>query len=149
MHNVPKRIPNVIATFAVAAVFVVTGTVGAGAADGDAQINIGPQVTLEAGQTAPFDAAGVRTVRRGAPIPSGYVLVGRKVTIDRGASGSVGAAFKLSCPGGKTARTLGGTGRNGPSLIGSRYVGHRDVRVAVWSPPRAPRSTGMSYLVCR
>jgi hypothetical protein len=88
-------------------------------------------------------------VRRGKPIPAGYVVVGRKVTIDRGRAGSVGAALKLSCPNGKTARTLGLVGKNGPSLIGSSYVGHRDVRVAVWSPPRLPASTGTSYVVCR
>ena len=149
MHNISKRIPKSVATVAVAVAVATTGAIAAGAAEGDAQISVGPQVTLKAGQTAPFDAGGVRAVRRDKPIPSGYVLVGRKVTIDRGTSGSVGAAFKLSCPSGKTARTLGGTGQNGPSLIGSRYVGHRDVRVAVWSPPRAPQSTGMSYVVCR
>jgi hypothetical protein len=123
--------------------------VAATAADGDAQITVGPQITLHAGQKAPFDAPGVKAVRRGRPIPSGYVLVGRKVTIDRGTSGSVGAALKLSCPTGKTARTLGATGATGPNLIGNAYVGHRDVRVAVWSPPRSPQSTGVSYVVCR
>ena len=147
MHNAPKH----FATLAVAAAVAATGATAAvaAAADGDAQITVGPQVTLRAGEPAPFDAAGVRAVRRGKPIPQGYVLVGRRVTVDRGAVGSVGAAFKLSCPGGKRARTLGATGQNGPSLIGDRYVGHRDVRVAVWSPPRAPQSTGMSYVVCR
>ncbi|HZO36998.1 MAG TPA: hypothetical protein VFB41_09000 [Solirubrobacteraceae bacterium] len=147
MHTLPKR----IATLAVTAAIAGTGATAivAGATEGDAQIGVGPQVTLQAGETAPFDAAGVRAIRRGEPIPDGYVLVGRKVTIDRGTAGSVGAAFKLTCPGSTTARTLGLTGENGPSLIGSRYVGHRDVRVAVWSPPRAPRSTGMSYVVCR
>lgn len=111
MHNVSKRIPKSVATVAVAVAVAATGAIAAGAAEGDAQISVGPQVTLKAGQTAPFDAGGVRAVRRDKPIPSGYVLVGRKVTIDRGTSGSVGAAFKLSCPSGKTARTLGGTGQ--------------------------------------
>ena len=101
-------------------------------AGGDAQITVGASTTLHAGQTAPFDAAGVKAVRRGQPIPSGYALVGRKVTIDRGTSGSTGAVFSLDCPAGKTARTLGFTGQDGPELIGGRYVGHRSVRVAVW-----------------
>lgn len=144
MNTVTKHIALLSVGVAVAA---TAGT--AAAATGDGQITVGPQVTLRAGETAPFDAAGVRAIRRGKPIPSGYLLVGRKVTIDRARSGSVGAAFKLSCPSGKTARTLGLTGQNGPSLIGDRYVGRRDVRVAVWSPPRLPQSTGMSYVVCR
>jgi hypothetical protein len=92
---------------------------------------------LHAGQTAPFDAAGVKAVRRGKPIPSGYVLVGRHITIDRGTSGSVGAAIALTCPAGKTARTLGLTGE-----IGS-------VRAVVWTAPRHVKSAGTSYVVCR
>ena len=60
----------------------------AGAAGGDAQITVGTSTTLHAGQTAPFDAAGVKAVRRGRPIPSGYALVGREVTIDRGTAGT-------------------------------------------------------------
>jgi hypothetical protein len=118
------------------------------AAGGDAQMTVGPQTSLHAGQTAPFDAPGVRAIRRGKPIPAGYELVGRRVTVDRGTSGSVGAAFELSCPAGKRARTIGLTGENGPNLIGS-YLGHHHVRLVVWSPPRKPRSTGTSYVVCR
>ena len=41
----------------------------AGAAGGDAQITVGTSTTLHAGQTAPFDAAGVKAVRRGQPDP--------------------------------------------------------------------------------
>ena len=148
MHDATKHFAR-IALSAVVLAGAAAGTAAAAEGDGDAQITVGPQVTMSAGETAPFDAAGVRAVRRGSPIPDGYVLVGRRVTIDRGTSGSVGAVFKLSCPSGKTARTLGLTGENGPSLLGDRYVGRRDVRIAVWSPPRSPRSTGMSYVVCR
>jgi hypothetical protein len=89
-------------------------------------------------------------VRLGKPIPAGYVLVGRKVTIDRGTAGSSGAVLLLRCPAGKTARTLGFTGANAPTYIGLHsYAGHKEVRVAVWSPPRDPVSTGVSYVVCR
>lgn len=119
------------------------------AASTDATVTIGPQVSLHAGQTSPFDAPGVKAVRRGKAIPSGYVLVGRKVTIDRGTAGSTGAVMKLSCPSGTSVRTIGQTGQNGPGIIGStNYTGHHDVRVAVWSPPLDVRSTGMSYAVC-
>jgi hypothetical protein len=121
----------------------------AGAAGGDAQITVGTPTTLHAGQAAPLDAPGVKAVRRGKPIPRGYALVGREVTIDRGTAGTTGAAFSLTCPSGKTARTLGFTGQDGPQLIGDRYVGHRSVRVAVWGPPNHAQSHGTSYVVCR
>jgi outer membrane receptor protein involved in Fe transport len=121
----------------------------AGAAGGDAQITVGTPATLHAGQAAPLDAPGVKAVRRGKPIPRGYALVGRDVTIDRGTAGTTGAAFSLTCPSGKTARTLGFTGQDGPQLIGDRYVGHRSVRVAVWGPPNHAQSHGTSYVVCR
>jgi hypothetical protein len=119
------------------------------AADRDAQITVGPQQTLHAGQTAPFDAPGVKAIRRGKPIPSGYVLVSRNVTVNRGTAGSVGAAFKLTCPAGKGARTLALTGKIGPTVVQQRYEGHREVRVNAWSPPRSPNASGTSYLVCR
>jgi len=121
----------------------------AGAAGGDAQITVGTPTTLHAGQTAPFDAAGVKAVRRDKPIPHGYALVGRDVTIDRGTAGTAGAAFSLSCPAGKTALTLGFTGQDGPQVIDHRYVGHRSVRVEVFGPPNHGQSHGTSYVVCR
>jgi hypothetical protein len=139
-----------LTALAAVAVAGAAATGVATAATGDAQITVGPQVALHAGQTAPFDAPGVRAVRRGKAIPAGYTLVGRRVTIDRGTAGSTGAAFAIACPAGTTARTLGSTGQNGPGLIGgTAYPGHKVVRLAVWSPPSLPRSTGMSYVVCR
>jgi hypothetical protein len=140
--------PRSLAVLAAAAV-VATGSASVAlASGGDAQVTIGSPTSLHAGQTAPFDAAGVKAVRRGKPIPSGYVLVGREVTIDRESAGSVGAVTKLSCPAGKAARTLGFTGANGPIPIGDRYVGHRTVSVAIWSPPAHAHSHGTTYVVC-
>ena len=132
-----------------AVVIAATGTSVVRAADGDAQVTIGTPTTLQAGQTAPFSAPGVKAIRRGKPIPSGYVLVGREVTIDRGTAGSAGAVLSLSCPAGKRARTLGSTGQNGPNVIGDRYVGHRSVRIAVWGPSNDATTHGTSYVVCR
>jgi hypothetical protein len=144
-----KTLPRSLAVLGTAALIAAVGGGVALAAGGDAQVTIAPPTTLHAGQTAPFDAAGVKAVRRGKPIPSGYVLVGRRITIDRGTSGSVGAAIALTCPAGKTARTLGLTGEIGPAVIGDRYVGHRSVRAVVWTAPRHVKSAGTSYVVCR
>ena len=141
--------PRSLAVLSAALVLATGGASAALAAGGDAQITVSVPTTLHAGQTAPFDAAGVQAVRRGKPIPAGYVLVGREVTIDRGDSGSTGAVMELTCPAGKTARTLGFTGQNAPNPLDAGYPGHRTVRVAVWSPPRHARSHGTSYVVCR
>jgi len=130
-----------------AAALAAAGTSIATAADGDAQITVGPQTTLKAGAKAPFDAAGVRAIRRGQAIPKGYTLVGRKITIDRGTAGSAGAVAKISCPAGTVAKTMGLTGKVGPNPIGD-YVGHKDVRFAAWSPPLSPVASGVSYAVC-
>ncbi len=77
------------------------------------------------------------------------MLVGREVTIDRGVDRTDGAVLSLRCPAHKTARTLGFTGQDGPTVIDDRYVGHRSVRVAVWGPRNAATSHGTSYVVCR
>jgi len=74
------------------------------AADGATDIKVTTAPTLSAGQTAPFDAAGVKAVRRGKPIPAGYVLVGQTVDIQRGAK-SAGAALTFRCPGTTRLRT--------------------------------------------
>jgi hypothetical protein len=141
--------PRSLAVVGSALVIAVGGTSVVRAADGDAQVTIGTPTTLQAGETAPFSAPGVKAVRRGKPIPSGYVLVGRTVTIDRGTAGSSGAVMSLRCPAGKGARTLGFTGENGPQVIDDRYVGHRSVRVAVWGRSNDATSQGTSYVVCR
>jgi hypothetical protein len=77
------------------------------AADGPTQIAVSDAPTLTAGQVAPFDAAGVRAVRRGRPIPRGYVLVGQTVDIARGTrsgnANGAGAALTYRCPGTKAA----------------------------------------------
>jgi hypothetical protein len=48
----------------------------------------------------------VSAVRRGKPIPPGYVLVGRKIDIKRGKS-AAGAGLRYHCPDGMRLRTFG------------------------------------------
>jgi hypothetical protein len=146
MNKHSTRLLAVTIAAAIGAAGAAAGT--AHAATGDAQISIGPMTSLHAGQTAPFDAAGVKAVRRGKPIPKGYTLVGRTVTVDRGTSGTVGAAFTLTCPSGTKARTIGSTGQNGPDVIGN-YINHKRASLVVWTPPETPKSTGTSYVVCK
>ena len=108
--------------------------------------------TLTAGQTAPFDAPGVRVIRRGKPIPRGYVLVGQTVDITRGTRGgnakSAGAALSFRCPGTKRLRTFGVVGNAGFSAP-TDYVRHRQAFVFSFAPPRLQHATGTVYAVCR
>jgi len=118
------------------------------AADGATDIKVTAAPTLSAGQTAPFDAAGVKAVRRGKPIPVGYVLVGQTVDIQRGAK-SAGAALTFRCPGAKTLRTFGVVGNAGFSAVDRNYPGHRQTAVMSFPPPRLAHATGTVYAVCR
>lgn len=114
------------------------------------QVTVGSATQLVAGQTAPFDAAGVRAVRRGKPIPSGYVLVGREVSITYGDQIAWGAG-RLTCPAGKTLRTMGLTGQVGPQPGSADYVGRRSWPV-IFTGPSAPKGTtvtGTAWGVCR
>jgi hypothetical protein len=118
------------------------------AADGATDIKVTAAPTLSAGQQAPFDAAGVRAVRRGKPIPAGYQLIGQQVDITRGAK-SAGAALTFRCPVGKTLRTFGTVGNAGFTAANRDYPGHRQTTILSFAPPRLAHATGTVYAVCR
>ena len=130
----------------------LAGSGVAAAADGPTRISVGDAATLKAGQKAPFDAPGVKAVRRGKAIPSGYVLVGQTVEVTRGARGgnakSAGAALTFRCPGTKTLRTFGVVGNAGFSAPRD-YVRHRQTQVFSFAPPTLEHATGTLYAVCR
>ena len=136
---------RLIATFGCLAALGGAGV--AVAADGATDIKVTAAPTLTAGQTAPFDAAGVKAVRRGKPIPSGYALVGQTVDIQRGAK-SAGAALTFRCPGTKRLRTFGVVGNAGFSAPRD-YVRHRQTTIVSFAPPTLAHATGTVYAVCR
>lgn len=111
------------------------------------QVSIEPSVTLMPGDTAPFDAAGVKAIRRGKAIPSGYRLVGQKVTNTRGTP-AAGAALHFQCPGHKRLKTFGETGAIG-FAIDRRYVNHRQTWVRTYAAKRGNTDSGIVYAVCR
>jgi len=115
-------------------------------------VGVSPAPTLKAGATAPFDAPGVRAVRRGKPIPAGYELVGYRIQVHRGAK-MAGAALRFACPGGKTLRSFGITGHAG-FAADRDYVGHKEtwvMSVPGMNPPSGPvtEADGMLYAICR
>jgi hypothetical protein len=116
------------------------------------QITVSDVPSLTAGQPAPFDAPGVRAIRRGKAIPRGYVLVGQQIDVRRGARGgnakSAGAALTYRCPGARTLRTFGVVGNAGFSAP-RNYVGHRQTQVFSFAPPSVDHAVGTLYAVCR
>ena len=118
------------------------------AAEGPTDIKVTDAPTLTVGQKAPFDAPGVKAIRRGKAIPRGYRLIGRQVDITRGAR-TAGAALTFRCPRGTTIRTFGIVGNAGFAAADRHYAGHRQTTVFSFAPPRLPHATGTVYAVCR
>ncbi len=138
---------RIAAAIGCVAAVAAAGTGAAIAADGATAIQVQAAATLGPGQTAPFDAPGVKAIRRGKPIPSGYRLIGQQVDITRGAK-SAGAALSFRCPEGKRLRTFGVVGNAG-FFAPSTYVAHRQTTVMSFPPPRLAHATGTVYAVCR
>jgi hypothetical protein len=136
---------KLVTAVAVAGVLVAGGV--SIAASGDTQITVSPSATLMPGTTSPFDAAGVKAIRRGKPIPSGYRLVGIKVTTTRGIA-SAGAALFFRCPAGKRLRTFGETG-DVLAAADRPYVGHRQTWVRTDPGTKGTSISGIAYAVCR
>lgn len=133
------------------AALTTVAALGAGgvafAAETPTQISVQTVPALTAGQTSPFDAAGVRAIRRGKPIPARYVLIGQQVDIKRGTK-TAGAALTFRCPQRKTLRTFATQGDAGFTAT-RNYAGHRQTIVQSFAPPSKPEAIGTVYAVCR
>ena len=129
------------------AVAAAAGSAVAAATDTPTTVTVGSTTQLVAGDRAPFDAPGVSAIRAGRPIPAGYVLLGRKVEVDRGTN-VAGAAMHVFCPGAKRLRTFGVTGGAGFQST-SDYVGRRSTVIVSLPSGRVQHSSGTIYAVCR
>ena len=142
MHSPTKLIAAVTAAAALAA-----GGVSI-AADPATQITVERAATLMPGQTSPFDAAGVKAIRRGQPIPAGYRLVGQKVTTTRGIA-NAGASLFFRCPDAKRLKTFGDSGGMG-FAIDRAYHNHRQTWVRTYSiSKKGVAHSGIVYAVCK
>ena len=139
---------HLVAVLGCSTAVAAAGTGAAVAADGPTNIKVSAAPTLGPGQSAPFDAPGVRRIRRGKPIPAGYRLIGQQVEIARGAK-SAGAALTFRCPRGKTLRTFGIVGNAGFSAVNRNYAGHRQTTIVSFAPPTLAQASGTVYAVCR
>jgi hypothetical protein len=124
--------------------------VGAAIAAGSATpttVTVTPVAALHAGDTAPSDAPGVKAIRAHEPIPSGYVLIGQRVDVQRG-DRVAGAALRFSCPGETRLRTFLTTGQAG--FGADRPYANRKTAYVVSVPSATLRqASGVVYGVCR
>ena len=148
------RVRILLAIAVVGAVAAAAGTALAAEQGTDSQVTISPRtVVASAGQTSPVDVGGVRAVRAGKPIPSGYVLVGRHVKFTRGTEVGYGA-LTMRCPSGKTLRGLARQGQVGPQVVrDTHYPGKRSVDLIVtYDANRTPvgaTAEGTVLALCR
>jgi hypothetical protein len=131
---------RIIAALTTAA--ILAGGTGTALAQGTGEttVTVGPRIVLKAGDRAPFDAPGVKAIRQGKTIPSGYQLIGRKVT---GGGSGVGAAIRFTCPDGTLLKTFGVTGKAGFTATRT-YADHHSTIVE-----SIGRGAGTVYAVCR
>ena len=148
------RVRILLALAVVGAVAAAAGSALAAEQGTDSQITISPRtVVASAGQTSPVDVGGVRAVRAGKPIPSGYVLVGRHVKFTRGTEVGYGA-LTMRCPSGKTLRGLARQGQVGPQVVrDTHYPRKRSVDLIVtYDANRTPvggTAEGTVLALCR
>jgi hypothetical protein len=90
------------AACAVAALALAAPAIAAQAAD--TTIVVSPREQLAARAVSPADFPGVSVVRKGQPLPRGWVVVQRDVRITRGAEVASGA-FRMTCPKSRTWRS--------------------------------------------
>jgi hypothetical protein len=140
---------TLIAAIAVACA-MGTGAVAlaAGGTQSPTRLSVTPATTLTAGDMPPGDVPGVRAIRRGTPIPAGYVLVGQTVDATRGAK-AAGAFLRFACPGTKRLRSFVASGRVG--FVADRpYVNHRQTFVGSFPPfGKETEVSGTLWAVCR
>ena len=95
------RFPGVSSRFRRAAVCVVAALAVAAPAiaaqASDTMITVSPREQLAARAVSPVDFPGISVVRKGEPLPRGWVVVRRDVRIKRGAEVASGA-FRMTCP---------------------------------------------------
>src|SRR3954452_15553284 len=100
------RTRNVITVIALlVAVVAVAATSAVGAGQTDSTITVKPAHVLSAGDIGPVDGPGVKSIRRGKPIPTDYKILARDVSLTRGSQAAWGA-FRMQCPKGTLTLTL-------------------------------------------
>jgi hypothetical protein len=146
--------PRLLTTLVAVGSLAAAGTAVAADQSTPTTIEVAARTTVAAApDKSPIDFAGVPATRRGKPLPSGYVVVGRKVSITHGTEVAY-AALTIRCPAGKTLRGLGVTGQVAPQVQRPLdYAGKRAVEVIATFNPRViavgRTARGTVLAVCR
>jgi hypothetical protein len=112
---------------AVAASLVLGGSAYA-AASTPTTMSVAPRVETAAPAVSPVSFPGVTSVRQGARLPHGWVVVGRDVRIVRGDEPAF-AALRMTCPKGKSWRSGASDGSVGVTVLDRNARGKRSVLV--------------------
>ena len=121
-------------------------------ATSDTTMSVSPRVEHAAPAESPATFPGVTSVREGARLPRGWIVVGRDVRITRGGEPAF-AALRLTCPRGKTWRSGTAGGEIGMNVLESNARGKRTVLVMATFSPSAVRvgdsALGTVFALCR
>jgi hypothetical protein len=148
--------PSVSRRAACAALALIAATAAGGvaaAADGGpTSISVSPRTLVAAPLDSPADFPGVAKARAGAPLPKGYVVVGRDVRLARGGEAAY-AAMRMVCPRGKTWRTGTATGDVGLTVLDRTVSKKRSVLVMATydagTTALGQTAAGTLYALCR
>ena len=127
------RTARLLTTLAATATLAGGAVSAASAQSADSVVTVSPRsVVATAPANSPIDFAGVRSARRGRPLPADNIVIGRKVSMTRGSEVAYGA-LTLRCPADHPRlRSLGFTGQVAPQVLFPRnYAGKRSVNVMV------------------
>ena len=117
----------------------------------DTTIVVSPREQLAARAVSPVDFPGISVVRKGQPLPRGWVVVRRDVTITRGAEVASGA-FRMTCPKRRTWRSGTASGDILASVL-DRSSRKRSVLVLASFPARdvqtGETAAGTVFALCR
>jgi len=118
----------------------------------DTTIEVAPRVETSAPAASPATFPGVTSVRQGARMPRGWVVVGRDVRITRGTD-SAFAALRMRCPTGKSWRSGTADGEIGLTVLDANARGKRSVLVMATFSTSAVAAgevaSGAVYALCR
>jgi hypothetical protein len=147
--------PLVLCRTHAAGIAVLAGAAGAYAATGrgpDTTAAVSSRVLIAAPDRSPVDFPGVAKARAGAPLPAGYVAVGRAVRLTRGAE-IAHVALPLSCPAAKTWRTGASAGHISVTVLDRAVSRKRSVLVMASFDTRetavGETAAGTVYALCR
>jgi hypothetical protein len=133
-----------------AASIALTGTAFAAVAS-DTTMAVSPRVESASPAASPASFPGITSVREGARLPRGWVVVGRDVRIAVGDEPAF-PALRLTCPKGKVWHSGSAGGDIGLSVLDRNARGKRSVLVMA-TPSTSVRAgdvaAGTVYALCR